>query len=153
MTGPLSLSTEERFWNKVSRSDSCWLWAGAILKNGYGYAWDGQRARLAHRFAYELKKGLIPDGLVIDHLCRVPACVNPDHLEAVTQMENVWRGEGPRVQRERRLGQTHCKRGNHPLAGDNLYVDKRGRRACRECARVGDRDRKRAKRAAQKVSV
>lgn len=143
----MALSTEDRFWQKVNRTESCWIWAGAVLENGYGYAWDGTRARLAHRFSYELTTGAIPEGLVIDHLCRVRACVNPAHLEPVTQSENIRRGDGPRVQKERRQGQTHCLRG-HPLSGDNLRVDKRGRRSCRECFRVGDRLRKRAKRAA-----
>ena len=76
----------------------CWLWTGALTYDGYGYIGTrplGAGRRItnirAHRLAYELRFGPIPDGLVIDHLCRVRCCVNPDHMEAVTQQENLWR--------------------------------------------------------------
>ena len=139
-----------RFWAKVDKSDDCWIWRGATLRNGYGYfavvaTRVGQRNQLAHRFAYESEVGPIPEGLVLDHLCRNKACVNPAHLEAVTQRENVLRGDGPRATREVRAAMTMCRRG-HDYLPDNLYVDKRGRRTCKACARVSDRDRKRTKR-------
>lgn len=93
------LTQDERFWQKVERTDSCWLWLGAKNDKGYGQlcrtgARNGEPARLiyAHRVSYELMIGLIPEGLVIDHLCRNASCVNPAHLEAVTFTENVRRG-------------------------------------------------------------
>jgi hypothetical protein len=102
-------SAEERFWAKVVKTDSCWLWVGATsAPKGYGaftIPADGQwRNVLAHRFAYELLVGPIPVGLQIDHLCFVTNCVRPTHLEVVTPGVNKRRG----TQRK-----THCKRG-HP---------------------------------------
>ena len=88
------IPTEERFWRKVNKTDRCWLWTGALTGKGYGSF--GQTppggSVLAHRFAYIREFGAIPDGLVIDHLCRERRCVNPAHLEAVTNRENVVRG-------------------------------------------------------------
>ena len=75
---------EERFWAKVDKTDDCWLWTANRTNAGYGHFWLDRRMVLAHRFAYELLIGPIPDGLTLDHLCRVRACVNPAHLEAVT---------------------------------------------------------------------
>lgn len=80
-----------RFWARVERSDSCWLWTGSTTKAGYGMFGAGRRGMgnlYAHRYSYEWAKGPIPAGLHIDHLCRVRNCVNPAHLEAVTQGEN-----------------------------------------------------------------
>jgi hypothetical protein len=90
-----------RFWARVEkRPDGCWIWTGVINHNGYGrYTYarpDGRSlASRAHRIAYELLVGPIPDGLQLDHLCRVKACVNPAHLEPVTQDENMRRTRGP----------------------------------------------------------
>lgn len=85
-------TTEQRFWQKVEKSaDGCWLWAGTILPSGYGQFRVGLGRARAHRFAYELLVGEIPEGLTIDHLCRNIRCVNPDHLEPVTAAENVRR--------------------------------------------------------------
>lgn len=121
------------FWAKVKRTSSCWLWTGAMRGTGYGHlAWQGSY-RAAHRVAYELLVGPIPDGLVLDHLCRTPACVNPAHLEPVTQRTNVIdRGTGPFAKRAR---QTHCKRG-HEFTPENTYIyPSRGVRYCRTCHR------------------
>src|SRR5688572_23867635 len=93
----------ERFWPRVDKDGAggCWLWTGAKDPLGYGRFGTGKYAksklidkpfRLAHRFAYENMIGPIADGMVIDHLCKIPSCVNPAHLEPVTQKENVRRG-------------------------------------------------------------
>ncbi len=92
----------------------------------------------AHRFAYELLVGPIPDGLVIDHLCRVRHCVNPAHMEPVTRWENTLRGGSFSAVAAR---QTHCVNG-HPFDEENTHVDRRGFRRCRACNR--ERLRRRA---------
>lgn len=124
-----------RFWNKVSIDPSgCWRWTGAHIANGYGhFSLQGKRVG-AHRVAYEALVGPIPDGLHIDHLCRVRDCVNPAHLEAVTCRENVRRGTAPDVARRRHARRTHCKRG-HEYTQENTIVRADGRE-CRECRRV-----------------
>lgn len=93
-TDDLRPSVEQRFWAKVDRrgSDECWPWTGAKLQHGYGHLKVGESYPPAHRVAYELLVGPIPEGLQIDHLCRVRDCVNPAHLEPVTNAENGRRG-------------------------------------------------------------
>lgn len=117
----------ERFLEKVSVDASgCWPWVGALKSNGYGsFRGVDHTVVHAHRFSYELFVGPIPEGLALDHLCRVRHCVNPDHLEPVTARENGRRGL---------LGEakTHCAQG-HPYDGDNVYVSPRGWRSCRAC--------------------
>ena len=123
-------TSAERFWTKVQAPASgggCWVWTVAKYENGYGQFWDGSRNVRAHRFSYELHRGPIPEGLQLDHLCRNPSCVNPSHLEAVTQRENILRGVGLGAQRAR---QTHCING-HEL----VYIPGSGRRRCRTCSR------------------
>lgn len=86
-------TAEERFWAKVQKTDTCWLWTGGIsgAGRGYGYFFDGERVVRAHRWSYQQSIGAIPVGLVLDHLCHQTTCVRPEHLEAVTQAENVRR--------------------------------------------------------------
>ncbi len=96
----------------------CWLWMKYVHPNGYGMCFYNKRGDVAHRVAYRLWVGEIPKGLTIDHKCRVTSCVNPDHLEAVTQRVNTHRGTGPVAVN---AAKTHCKRG-HELSGDNLDV-------------------------------
>jgi hypothetical protein len=127
-------SVHDRFWAKVDKTDGCWLWTGALYRNGYGQfgaAWRESSNWLAHRFAYEALVGPIPDGLHLDHVkdrgCTSRACVNPAHLEPVPPRVNVQRGEP--------ATKTHCVNG-HPLSGENLYRGPDGRRQCRTCRRI-----------------
>ena len=135
-------SLEDQFWSKVSPepNSGCWLWTGASDPLGYGRINVKARLQLAHRVSYILFRGPIPDGLQLDHLCRIPCCVNPDHLEPVTPRENIMRGVGPANTRKRLLARTHCKRG-HPFAGENLIHDSNAPqfRVCRECRRIRHR--------------
>ena len=127
----------DRFLAKVEPepNSGCWLWSGSVTKNGYGRFGISRRdVRWAHRVAYEHWHGPIPDGLQIDHLCRVRSCVNPEHLEAVTCRTNLLRGIGFTGRQAR---QTHCLRG-HLLEGDNLssWHLKHKQRHCRSCDRI-----------------
>lgn len=124
----------ERFCSKLRPDESgCWLWAGQISTAGYGVfsrSRDGlvsaRRQIEAHRYAYETLVGPIPDGLELDHLCRVKACVNPAHLEPVTHAENIRRAWVAL--------RTSCPKG-HAYDDDNTIVNARGHRRCRTCAR------------------
>lgn len=82
----------DRFWNKVSKTDHCWVWTGAKNDSGYGQIRIRNKCHYAHRLSYELHVGQIPDRWVIDHLCRNPSCINPLHLEAVEGRTNINRG-------------------------------------------------------------
>jgi hypothetical protein len=140
------------FIAKPDGEGGCWPWTGHVNQQGQG-RWQppGENQQMAHRLAYELFVGPIPDGLTIDHVCHSSdpgcpggdaclhrRCVNPAHLEPVTITENIRR-------RDARNPRTHCKRG-HPLSGDNLYLftDSRGytRRYCRTCRRDNERRRR-----------
>lgn len=107
----------------------CWMWMGAIHWTGYGVS----GSKLAHRASYESEFGAIPDGKQIDHLCRNRWCVNPHHLEAVTQRENIMRGEGLTAKNAKK---THCPMGHEYTAENTLHsVGRDGytRRRCRSC--------------------
>lgn len=123
----------ERFWEKVTPGEGdCWEWLGAKNSAGYARLAIGRGHVRAHRFAFELLVGPIPEGLVLDHLCRNRGCVNPKHLEPVTT-ENVRRGEAVK---------THCIRG-HELTDENVYVKKNdGQRRCRLCRNAWHRARR-----------
>lgn len=119
----------ERLLSRVEfADDGCMTWTGFLDPDGYGQITVNGRTTRTHRFSYEHHVGLIPNGLVIDHLCRNRACVNPEHLEPVTPDENTRRGLAPTALNARK---THCKRG-HPLSGYNL-VPVPGGRSCRTC--------------------
>ena len=103
----------DRFWEKVDKTgpNGCWLWTGACSRRGYGAIladFPDRRMLCAHRAAYEMLVGPIPDGLQLDHLCRNRPCVNPAHLEPVTGRENVLRGTGFAAEN---AAKTHCVRG------------------------------------------
>lgn len=136
------LSLEDRFRALLQEDSSgCWLWQGFRLPTDYGTFTANGRTQIAHRLAYELFVGPIPDGLHLDHLCRVRRCVNPAHLEPVTVQENVLRSESPAALHAK---QTHCVHG-HPFDVENTYrPPSSSMRQCRTCNR--DRDRLRARR-------
>ena len=135
----------DRFWPKVNKDGPlsdfaphlgpCWLWTSTKDKRGYGYIGEGGRrgrSRSAHQIAYELVVGPIPEGLELDHLCMVPSCVRPDHLEPVTHEENIRRAT--EAGRNHNTQKTVCPQG-HAYEGDNLVINSMGRRECRICKR------------------
>lgn len=111
------------FWNKVELRGECLVFTG-YTKRGYGYFMHDRKNWLAHRFAYFVITGELPK-LELDHLCRVRACVNPEHLEPVTALENKLRSPLSNINK------THCKRG-HEFTPDNT-VKVPGGRGCRTC--------------------
>lgn len=110
---------------RVDPESDCWLWLGALDRKGYGHSSLMLPTRIAHRVSYEAFVGTIPDGLQLDHLCRVRRCVNPAHLDPVTLRENLRRGAESR---------TACRKG-HPYAVFGVYQRPEGGRACVQCRR------------------
>lgn len=134
-------TAEEILWSRVDRSGVCWVWTGTLTPDGYGQFTLARKHYHAHRLAYELLVGPIPTGYQIDHICRNPPCVNPDHLEAVPPKENNLRGLSPAALNSVK---TECKYG-HPLYGTNLVIFS-GTRQCRECRLRRTREWKRGRR-------
>ena len=111
----------------------CWIWTATTNNGGYGQFWFDSKDVGAHRWMYETLVGPIPEGLQIDHLCRVRNCINPKHLEPVTCGENVRRGDHWCRRK------THCPQG-HPYDEDNTLIYRSGSRACKECNRERGRE-------------
>ncbi|WP_405941583.1 HNH endonuclease signature motif containing protein [Streptomyces sp. NBC_00207] len=139
----MKITDSDRFWSHVAgdSADDCWLWTSSLGVTGYGRFKFRGRAVRAHRYAYEALRSEIPGGLVLDHLCRNRACVNPWHLEPVSQRANVLRGGGVAAQA---AAKTHCPQG-HPYDSANTIVSSEGYRRCRTCCRIADRLRRAAK--------
>ncbi len=141
------MNTLERFMAKVDKTDDCWLWTGPLDRYGYGKFSLNGRTLIAHRWGYAELAGPIPEGLTLDHVCHSRVadecaslpdvcehrrCVNPEHLEPVTNVENIKRGsKGPGG--GGRPWPT-CKRG-HQWTSENTIVESDGGRRCRTCRR------------------
>ena len=135
--------TDDLFWSRVQKTDSCWLWSAGVNKDGYGCVHRRPKRWLAHVYAYTLTRGLVPEGLTLDHLCRVRNCVNPDHLEPVTLRENILRGEN---QAAINVRATRCVNG-HEFTAANTRTSRRGWRICIACKRKRDAESARRRRA------
>lgn len=131
---------EVRVWLALAKllpDGRCWEWPGHLHRDGYGKIYDGKRLRMAHRVVYEWLVGPVPDGLVLDHLCRTRHCVNPKHLEVVTDRTNILRGTGAAA---RWAARTHCARGHALVAKHGTKAWERGWRICRECKKINARN-------------
>jgi hypothetical protein len=124
-------NTIQSIMRKVDKSDGCWEWTGWKNSRGYGRVRYNGKFKQAHRIIYELLNGELPRYLVLDHLCRNKGCVNPSHLEPVTNKENILRGFSVPAKNARK---THCKHG-HELSASNIYVYPQGR-VCKVCVAV-----------------
>lgn len=135
--------TEKRHWRRVlsffrhveRQCDGCWRWTGALNGEGYSNFSVPGIGRSAHRFAYVAFVGPVPAGLTLDHLCRNRACVRPEHLEPVSNRENVLRGIGISAKNAVKVA---CLQG-HPYSAENTYVTPDGRRGCRTCRRAAEK--------------
>lgn len=126
----LTEAQQQHFWLHIEEAPSgCWEWAGHLIDHGYGMYRVGPRTKLrAHRIAWTLVNGPIANGLTLDHLCRNRLCVNPAHLEAVTNAENILRGASPTACNALK---THCPHG-HEYTEENT-LRRRGKRECWQC--------------------
>lgn len=131
----------DRLADKFTVGDGCWEWTAAKDADSYGTFGVNNRGRLSHRIIYELLVGPIGEGLTLDHLCRVRHCVRPDHLEPVTNRENILRGESNAAVNARK---TECPYG-HRYDEGHVYVRPNGGRECRTCSRIRLQEWRRAR--------
>lgn len=130
-----------KFWSRVDKSPAhlgCWLWTGYVTQSGYGQLTVNTIQFYAHRFAWLLRHGSLPDSqLELDHICRNRRCVNPEHLRVLTQRENTMLGVCPMAINARK---THCPQG-HPLSPNNTFSNgpRRNWRRCLECKKAHEK--------------
>jgi hypothetical protein len=139
---PPSRPLSERIWDKVDKTETCWIWTAGKSSDGYGRQSVDGHTRNAHRVVYEMLVGPIPDGMTLDHLCRVRACVNPSHLDPVSPVENWRRAQQDlgELGRATQTAKTQCPHG-HPYDEANTYINRRGGRVCRACRNAYSRAR------------
>ncbi len=143
-------STAERFWSRVQKTETCWLWTGTITPAGYGRVKINGTNVPAHRYAYELTRGPVPNGMTLDHCCHNEdvacqggpqclhrRCVTPSHLEVASSRDNTLRGNTPAAAN---VAKTHCPKG-HAYDEANTWISRRGDRHCRACHRNKKRSR------------
>ncbi len=132
----------------VNLEVACWLFKGNLAPNGYGQMWANGVHWMTHRYMWTAMRGPIPEGMTIDHLCRVRRCVNPQHMELVTQKENNRRGDGWAGRHARK---THCVHGHEFTVANTYWYLRQGNhvRACRACMQRLDREHKERKRHAR----
>lgn len=131
------METIDRFLRMVNKTNSCWIWTGYKNPKGYGKMTVNYKPLMAHRWSYEYFIGEIPPGLVIDHLCENKACVNPEHLQPVTNKENLNRGRVGQKNADHHRSKTHCRRGHEYTQENTNYLNRKTRgvltRQCRIC--------------------
>ena len=108
---------DERFWSKVNKTSTCWLWTAGVSKDGYGKYWYNKKNIRAHRYSYMVSKSEIADGLVVRHTCDVRLCVNPKHLLLGTVQDNI----DDMIERGRRKVNNGEHHGNNRLTNDDIY--------------------------------
>lgn len=149
----LAPGTVEWLWQRISPcpNTGCWFWDGATDIKGYGCT-GVKRTTGAHRLAFMLLRGEIAPDKQLDHLCRVPCCVNPDHLEPVSISENVKRGVGPAMRVAYCKAITSCPQG-HEYTPTNTRYSKKRERSCRTCERHRARNRREIRRSRLKCEI
>lgn len=144
---PTLVSIEQRFWEKVERTATCWFWKAGRNPDGYGNFRINGKTEGAHRVAWKITYGAIPDGRQVLHRCDTPPCVNPNHLflgdHDINMSDKAVKGRAPGTGKgddqhglgARNRRKTHCKNG-HAFSPENTYTNPQGHRACRICQNV-----------------